>query len=94
MVLDTGAGISVVSGNFANSYNLTVKKWDGPGVTVMNREELKIPAACVVTVDVLSMTLSIYCDIVENFPYDALLLVNYLEKTPFAINFKFYLLAI
>jgi predicted aspartyl protease len=91
-VLDTGSGLSLISSRFVEKYNIKKLKWDGPIVTVVTGDTFRIPYASHVNIEILGLELKGSCGIIDDFPHDLLLGVDFLRKTPFLLDFKNFIL--
>ena len=91
-VLDTGSGLSLISSKFVKRHHIKKIKWEGPLVTVVTGDTFRIPQASQVDIEILGLKLRGSCGIIDGFPHDLLLGVDFLQKTPFLLDFKNFIL--
>lgn len=84
--IDSGSVISLMTRHFIIQNKLTTVKWNGPAECVADESPLNITGACQAEVTVLGLKLEGICGVMDLY-FDALLVVDFLQRNPFVLDF-------
>jgi Retroviral aspartyl protease len=87
-VVDSGSTLTFLSQCFVDKCRFPVFSCEGPLVTVVSGETFRVPVACEVETEILEKKLKGRCGVLNNFPYDILLGLDFLSRTNFILDFN------
>ena len=83
-VIDSGSGVCFVSRSFVEKCNLCQIEYDGPVICAVSGDCFKPAFAAVLNIEIATVVVQQKCAVIEVFPFDVLLGVNWMRKTNFS----------
>lgn len=85
-VVDTGSAVCLIRDSFAVAHGIQFAKVLGPQISAVAEDCFKILEICVVTINILGYIATGNCGVVDKFPYDILLGMDFLVGAPLMID--------